>query len=208
MSSCSYIGTDVQNETHGILVSIDVHRGPLTNINCKWNNQNLMSIVKTSISNNNSTLASVVVSLPFLTTTNAQVDCTVSNRAGSAMYSCAIEGMQALIITLYSYNHSIANRREVSITDITRSSTTAAITWRSNDNSNKHVVVESTDGSDYIQLEDIQIMQSQATVEGLHPPLNYYVIVSTTPVQSAASNSIVLPSVSQRANITARKSQM
>lgn len=83
----------------------------------------------------------------------------------------------------------------------------ATITWTGGPPGSSYaVLVESTDGKDFIQFKDITIQGTMATISGLHPPLAYYVAVTASPVPSTSSaDTATLPSVSERQSFGARK---
>lgn len=130
----------------------------------------------------------VVVPVPIDATD--PLTCTVGNSIGSSSFTC----------TLQSTSETI----EITSTD--RSSRNATITWSGGSPSSSYsVIVESTDGSDFIQFKDISITGRMATIRGLHPPLAYTVTVTAASADTASANTAILPSVSEKEAISARK---
>lgn len=104
MSTCSYIGTDIHKETHGIMLLISVLNGPPTAVECQWNDQTLITSTAITISNSTAPISSrvnIVLSIPFITTpARSNVICSVRNRAGSSNFQCNLQGDLIIILML------------------------------------------------------------------------------------------------------------
>ena len=94
LSSCSYIGTDIQNQTHGILLTLGVQQGPPSTVECRASNQAIVpSSISTTVINSVSPAVRLSIMLSVAVGGSGPLVCTARNRIGSSDFTCNLQGM-------------------------------------------------------------------------------------------------------------------